>query len=207
MPKCSIIDDHPIWREGLITVLTNAGWTISGLAGTLEQWSHLSTRENSDLVIADLHLPDGDGRSLLSTVKKPVVIISADTRVATARECLRLGARGYLTKNTKPGVITDTVATVFRGEVGITAETRAAIYELDQRKEQVLLTPRESEIMTLICTGVTTTRKVAEEMGIKERTVKFHLNHIYEKTGLSDRSSLILAALAGDILAHSPKVK
>jgi two-component system, NarL family, nitrate/nitrite response regulator NarL len=107
-------------------------------------------------------------------------------------ECFRalqLGARGILKKSLPPSAILDCLRTVARGSVWIEHTLSGQVSGFLNRRQSPRLTPREREIVSCLCRGMRN-KEIATELSITPGTVKVHLMHIFEKTGVKDRFEL-----------------
>ncbi len=141
---------------------------------------------------------------LLSQLKSAgqiyAVLWVVDLPEMDAFRALQMGARGIIRKTLPVGKLLECLREVAAGKIWMQESEQLA--EFLQRKEATRLTPREKEVVRLICRGLRN-RQIAENLHITPGTVKVHLMHIFEKTGLKDR--LALAVHGGDLIgAEAP---
>src|SRR5437588_11109880 len=183
-----VVDDHPIVRQGLVSVLGDEDdLEVVGEASSGREAVALTTRLQPDVVLLDLEMPDLDGVEAIPQLlaAKPglgVLVFTAydtDERVLGA---VRAGARGYLLKGASADEIARGIRTVNSG--GSYLEPRVAsrvIAEaISPRRPEVSLSERELSVLRLVAEGLQT-KQIALSLTIAERTVKFHINSIFRK--------------------------
>jgi DNA-binding NarL/FixJ family response regulator len=200
-----VVDDHPIVRQGLVSVLEDeADLEVVGTAATGREAVNLVQRLAPDVVLLDLEMPELDGveaipQLLAAHPSLGVLVFTAydtDERVLGA---VRAGARGYLLKGASADEIARGIRTVHSG--GSYLEPRVAsklMAELSSpRRVGAVLTNREREVLRLVAEGLPT-KQIARRLSIAERTVKFHVNSIFVKLGADNRAQAVaLAAQRG----------
>ena len=209
MIKLLIVDDHTIFREGLRALLElEPDFTVVGEATFGEESLTVVTEEAPDVILLDLHLPDGSGadfcRKLLqASPESKVLILSAyddDQEVAAA---LISGASGYVLKTVNGERLAENIRSVYRGEVLLSPSIAAKVVqqlsrlqEETGRREEALhaLTPREREVFFLASRGLKNT-EIAGRLYLSEKTIKTHLRNIYNKLNLTSKADLRLFAV------------
>jgi DNA-binding NarL/FixJ family response regulator len=200
-----VVDDHPIVRQGLVSVLEDEeDLEVVGSAGTGRQAVQLVQRLAPDVVLLDLEMPELDGvdaipQLLAGRPELAILVFTAydtDERVMGA---MRAGARGYLLKGASGEEIARGIRTVHSG--GSYLEPRVASKLLAQviapRRASNELSRREREVLRLVAEGLPT-KQIARNLSIAERTVKFHVNSIFHKLGAENRAQAVaLAAQRG----------
>jgi DNA-binding NarL/FixJ family response regulator len=202
-----LIDDHPIFLEGLRRVLeSREGLTVVGESATIAAAVELVARLRPDVTLLDLGLKDGSGLDalpqLLAACPQTRVIVLTGYGPEHVLPALRRGARGFVSKDTASTDLLKAIEAVRRGEIW--AERRATgrlVDELFQREQQrqaeESLTPREREVLCLAGEGKRNA-EIARELFISENTVKTHISSLLEKLELEDRLQLaVYAARAG----------
>jgi DNA-binding NarL/FixJ family response regulator len=196
-----IVDDHEIFRAGLRAGL---GPTISivGEAGTVEAAVPLIREQDPDVVLLDVHLPDGGGHAVIGPVHadRPGVrflALSVSDAPEDVLATIRAGARGYVTKTISPTELVDAIHRVGDGDAvfspwlagfvldafttGSTTATNDP--ELDQ------LTAREQEVLLLIARGYTY-KEIAARLHLSVKTVETHVSSVLRKLQLTNRNEL-----------------
>jgi two-component system NarL family response regulator len=207
--KLLIVDDHAIFREGLRALLDmEEDFVVIGEASRGDEAIAMVSEEPPDVILLDLHLPDGSGadfcRQLLrASPKSKVLILSAYDDDQEVSAALIAGASGYVLKTVGGDRLADNIRSVFGGEV-LLAPTVAAkvVRQLSRlrdetgRQEEALevLTPREREVFSLASRGLKNA-EIAEELYLSEKTIKTHLRNIYNKLNLASKAELRLFAV------------
>ena len=199
-PTVVLVDDHPVFRRGLASLLAEDGIEVLASVGTLREALDAVAERAPDVVVMDLHLPDGSGVQATRQVvaEHPgvrVLVLSMDSADAAVLAALRAGARGYLLKESAADSIGRTVEAVVRGELvldgglaarmpGILAVAASAPPELDG------LTPREFEILALVGQGLTNA-EIGRRLFLAEKTVRNNVTALLSKTGSVNRPALM----------------
>ncbi len=205
----SIVDDHPVFREGLRQCL-NARKSIQVLSAVsrgAEMWESISAGHLPRIVLMDIEMPGGGGIQVTKelTEKHPtvsVVMLTAFSDTERVVAALKAGAVGYLLKNVSPDVICSTVERVAAGEAMLSGEIAGRVLREfeNERNEDVhrerlaALTSREHEILRLLATG-DSNREIAQRLFISQQTVKNHVAHIFRKLQVNDRTKAALLAV------------
>jgi len=218
--KLIIVDDHAIFREGLRALLDmEEDFQVIGEASHGAEAVSMVLEEPPDVILLDLHLPDGLGsdfcRELLAVSSQSrVLILSAydDDQEITA--ALIAGASGYVLKTVGGERLADNIRSVARGEVLLAPSVAAKVVrqlsrlqEEGGKQEEALgtLTPREREVFFLASRGMRNS-EIAAELFLSEKTIKTHLRNIYNKLNLTSKAELRLFAvrmgLVSDGKAH-----
>lgn len=206
-----IIDDHPMWRDAVRAVLDSTGrYSISATATTVaEAKQALSSAEHFDLVLVDMTLPDGNGIEIVKLIgstmpQTAAVLVTADKRTQVARKALREGARGYIPKSTPANQMLSLLDSVSSGGIGMTIEDATSVMsEQDPLGEDLgkSLTPKQMEVLLLLCSGMTATDALARHLGVSEGTVKTHLTKLYLVMGVDDRAAVVAAAFRAGLVS------
>jgi DNA-binding NarL/FixJ family response regulator len=204
-----LVDDHAIFREGLRTLLDmEEGFTVIGEAGRGDEALAMAAEEPPDVILLDLHLPDGLGsdfcRQLLNvSPNSKILILSAyddDNEISTS---LISGASGYVLKTVGGPRLADNIRAVYGGEVLLAPSVGAkVIHQLTRlqqdttRRDESLqvLTPREREVFHLASEGLRNA-EIASVLFLSEKTIKTHLRNIYNKLDLTSKAELRLFAM------------
>ncbi|MCW5625519.1 MAG: response regulator transcription factor [Burkholderiales bacterium] len=205
--KILLVDDHPLFREGLALMLTQQFSTAAVLeAGDVSTALHLvDTHADLALVLLDLNLNGTTGSDALLTLRQraptlPVVIVSASESRTDVMACLRAGARGYVPKSEAPTVFRSALRLVLDGgvyipPVALTSSERTKHDDDDtvQRRSGPSFTTRERKILALLCEG-TSNKGIAQLLQISEGTVHTHLKSIFRELGVNNRTQAAMAA-------------
>jgi len=205
MIRVLVVDDHPIVRQGLVSVLGDEDdLEVVGEAGSGREAVARVQRLQPDVVLLDLEMPDLDGIDAIPQLLalRPglgIVVFSAydtDERVLGA---VRAGARGYLLKGASAAEIALGIRSVHAGgsylEPRVTSRLIAEVSS--PRRGGLVLSAREKEVLRLVADGLPT-KQISASLSISERTVKFHVNSIFRKLGADNRAQAVaLAAQRG----------
>lgn len=198
-----VADDHPLYREGVVRALTASG-RVDVVAEAEEGRAALAEIErlSPDVALLDYKLPGLDGVAIVHAVARDrlptrVLLLSAFTDSGLVYEALQTGAAGYLPKEARREQIVDAVLACARGETVVPQElTAGLVSEIRMRAahDGPALTDREREILRLIAAG-RSLPEIAAQLFLGVTTVKTHVQHVYEKLGVSDRAAAVAEAM------------
>jgi len=210
-----LVDDHPLFRRGVAELLQDSGHfnVVAEFSGPDSVLKHVAEHQ-PDLILMDLNMPDGDGLELLRQVKQAsdqiqVVMLTASDDPVHLMEALRLGAEGYLLKDTEPALILERLDAILNGHAGLDDEMLLLLREGLRRQETApvpvtaaggipqaadgpwyeALTDRERETLIWISRGLSN-KLIAREMGISDSTVKVYVKSLLRKLNLHSRLEL-----------------
>jgi len=211
-----IVDDHPVFRQGLRDVFdTDSQISVVGEAKDGEDAMIQTRLLHPDVVLMDINLPSTSGLQVTRKIKAEspntkVVMITGYDEPEYIFHSLRSGASAFCSKDMPPEGLISTVHAVFSGSYVINGKTltEEELNEWIQRRmdrygqqaadkgsgSHVSLSPREMEILELICQGASN-KDIAQRLGISYQTVKNHVTSILQKLGVSDRTQAVLYAL------------
>jgi DNA-binding NarL/FixJ family response regulator len=193
MITVAVVEDHPVYRQGLLQVLEQAPDLEPLVAARSVEDFTATVPARPDLVILDLHLPGAvEGTAAvrrLCALGHTVLVVSAAQGEADVVDAVGAGARGYLTKESEPNEIVRAVRAVAAGGTYVSATLAAYLL-----KAPMQLTAREREILRLVAGGETD-QDIAEQLVISVRTVRSHLDRIRDKTGSRRRADLTRLAI------------
>lgn len=196
--KILIVDDHPMFRDGLRSALTTSDQVdVVEEAGTVAEAVATCERSEPDVVLMDLQLPDGSGidatKSILERRPDTLVIVLTMTGDDDAVfAALAAGARGYLLKGADRTAILAAVAGVARGEAilgaGVAERVMAHFAQPPTRPTPLPeLTEREREVLRFVAEGLTNPA-IAERLFVSPKTVRNHVSNILMKLQVGNRS-------------------
>ncbi len=201
MIKILLADDHQILREGIRRGFESAGEDVVGEAGDGEEAIRLAHEHRPDVVVMDLSMPLMDGVTATRRIREEipevkVVVLTMHDDVSRTRQALDAGAVGYLSKGCSFSDVLDTVRAVARGDTGLTPELAVSMLRAAETAgdTQPLLSERQIEILQAIADG-STTKQVARQLGITQKTVHNHLNAIYRKLDTQSLTHAVLSAV------------
>lgn len=203
-----IVDDHPLFRDGLKALLLGLNPTSEVLAcASIEEVIQLNRIEDVDLVLLDLGLPGHTALEALKKLKeifeaKPVVIISGEENPEIILNALNLGAAGYIPKSTDVAVTIHALRIVMARGVYLPpailnfsahqtgGSARLSARRSDRRLSETKFTTRQLSIIAALLKGKSN-KVIAKEIGVAEGTVKAHLWAIFQSLGVNSRAQAI----------------
>jgi NarL family two-component system response regulator YdfI len=205
-----VADDHLIIRQGLRLILeTQEGFEMVGEAADGAEAVHLCAELHPQVVLMDLRMPGIDGLTAIERLRSEqpgvaVVILTTFNEDDLMMRGLRLGAKGYLLKDTDRETLFNTIRAASRGETLLKPEIMARVLAHGQEtgsavSEPAGLTERELEVLRGVAQGERS-KEIAFRLGITERTVKAHLASIYNRLGVDSRAAAIAVAAQKGIL-------
>lgn len=198
-----VADDHQIWRSGLRADL-GEGFAVVGEAADAEEAIETTRRERPDLVVCDLHMPEGGGLRVVREVaaEVPVVILTVSEAERDLLDTIAAGAVGYLLKSTGSDDIRRALRSAAAGEPVFSPQLAALLIgefrrlaggDSDtggQSGPVSALSPREREVLGLVARGHTY-KQIGAELFISPKTVENHVRNTMAKLHLSRRNELI----------------
>jgi DNA-binding NarL/FixJ family response regulator len=199
-----LADDHPLFRDGVASLLVAWGHDVVGMAGNGDEAVALVEGLRPDLVLMDVAMPGLTGleatrRLAQSRPETAIVMLTASENEDDLFAAVKSGARGYLLKNLEAGQLRAMIEAVERGEAAISPATAARIIAEYARPPAAAVAPdalteRETAVLRLVVAGQRN-KEIAAELGISENTVKFHLRNILEKLHAESRTEVAARAV------------
>lgn len=197
-----IVDDHPVVRAGLASLLRRQpGLKLAGSAHSGEEAIAILARCPVDLMLLDLRMPGINGVDLLNLLKTrdnqpKAIILSSYEYEEEIYRAAKAGARGYLSKNAPREEI---IAAIEEVVAGRTYFPDHMLEWIDDRKTRPSLSAREIEILEMVARGLTN-KEIAGALQISHYTVRNHINHITAKLQVSDRTEAATIAIRQGII-------
>ena len=201
--RIAIVDDHPIFRDGLRRLLeSERGFSVIAEGTDGMDAIRIARDERPDLLLLDVAMPRLDGVNALSAPemsKTRVIVLTAGLDERQVSKAIELGARGIVLKESATRLLIDSIRGVMDGKLMLGPDVAAILAHAvtragDRDQRPYGLTAREVEIVGAIAEGKSN-RDIATHLGISLQTVKHHLTSIFDKTGTSSRLELALVAL------------
>jgi two-component system nitrate/nitrite response regulator NarL len=198
-----VADDHPLYREGVVRALLASGQIeILAEAGDGRAALDAIQEHRPDVALLDYKLPELDGVAVTHAVVREqlptrVLLVSAFTDSGVVYKALETGAAGFVSKEARREQIADAVLACARGENVVPPEVAAGLVSeirLRKQSDAPALTPREQEILHLIAAGKSLPQ-IAQDLYLGLTTVKTHVQHLYDKLGVSDRAAAVATAM------------
>ncbi len=200
MIRVVLVDDHELFRAGVRNEL--AGLVdIVGEAGTVAEAAPLIRDLDPDVVLLDVHLPDGGGEAVIANVspERPAVkflALSVSDAAEDVIAVIRAGARGYVTKTISRDELVDAVRRVSDGDAVFSPRLAGFVLDafrtgepLGTDEELDTLTPREREVLQLIARGYLY-KEIAARLHLSVKTIEAHVSSVLRKLQLSTRHEL-----------------
>jgi DNA-binding NarL/FixJ family response regulator len=197
MTRVLVVDDHPLFRDGLAGLLRTVPDTeVVGSAADGETACRLAAELSPDVVVMDLNMPGLPGleaiRRLTRLDPAPAVLVLTmvddDDSVTAA---LQVGARGYLLKGAVQEEVTAAIRTVAAGGAVFGPGAAQRVLSDGRRRHRPDLTEREAQVLALIADG-RDNAAIACELGVSVKTVQNHVSHVLAKLQVRDRTQAAL---------------
>lgn len=211
MIRILIADDHQLFAESLALGITAIpDLVVVATAGDGREALRFLKKEQIDVLIVDLEMPEVDGLTVLRNQRNPLrsIVVTMHASDEQRSAAFAAGAAAFLPKSTPLG---DLAAAIRAVNLGMTLRDETTVSDiLDAHRQPVLdeiaasLTGRERELLAKMAGGLTSTPELADALFISEKTVKNHLASIYHKLSVSDRASAVVEALNRGIVQTTP---
>ena len=191
-----IVDDHPIMRVGIASILANNGFTVLAQAGTARDAVRLHRELGPNLTLMDLRLPDMSGIEAIQHIRAydseaKIVVLTTYEGDEDIHQAIGAGASAYIIKGMSHELLLKALHQVQRGSRFL---PHAIIETLQSRVPNSHLSQREREVLQLMFEGMSN-REIAERLQIKEATVKSHVSVILLRLNVEDRTQAVVEAL------------
>lgn len=208
--RVAMVDDHAIVRAGLRMVLeSDPDFDVVGEADNAAAAVALALESKPDVILVDINLPDESGLKVADAILRSqpgvrLLMLSVHDDQEFVRESVRIGAHGYLRKDTTPADLRAAIRAVHAGEAFFSPSVARTLVEALREKpagaavlEQ--LTTRERDVLVRVARGHQN-KEIASELGISVRTVESHRDSLMRKTGLRNTAALTRLALESGLL-------
>ena len=191
------VDDHPVLRDGLANIIgSQPDMVLVAEAESGKAAVNLFREHRPDITLMDLRLADMNGIDAIKAIcsEHPdarIIVLTTYLGDVQVLRALKAGAMGYLMKATLRRDLLETIRAVHQGQRRVPPEVASELAEHAMDDE---LTQREIEVLQLISTG-RSNKRVADDLGISEDTVKGHMRNILSKLNASDRTHAVTIAL------------
>jgi DNA-binding NarL/FixJ family response regulator len=200
-----VVDDHPLYRSGVVYTLQNTGMDLQVVecAALDTAFQRLDGGLQVDLMILDLQMPGYTGLDSVRAVRSrrpevPVLVLSGNEDPAIVRECIDLGAFGFVPKSAPSDQFNAALSLVLSGGVYL-PPTSLSVGSPATRAQQdawsrvgARLTERQRQVLLRIVQGKPN-KVIARELGLSDTTVKSHVAHILEALAVSNRTEAVYA--------------
>ena len=208
MTRVMVVDDHPMWREGVSRDLAAAGYEVVAATGEGRQAVRIAAAARPDVVILDLQLPDVSGVEVINGLRAEapgvrILMLSASGEQQDVLDAVKAGAAGYLLKSAGLPEFLDAVSRTAAGDTVFTPGLaglvlgefrRLAVEPAGPDAVTPKLTERETEVLRLVAKGLSY-RQIAERLVLSHRTVQNHVQNTLGKLQLHNRVELTRYAI------------
>jgi len=199
----AVIDDHPLFREGVTRSLAEiGGFSIVGEGNTKDDAVRIAEGARPDVLLMDISMPGG-GLAAIPLIlervpEQKIVMLTVSEASDDVTTALRSGAKGYVLKGVGSRTLAEILRTVASGEtyVAPTLSARLISAQADgtPAKADLIgeLTDRESEVLQLVAMGMSN-KQIGLKLDLHEKTVKHHMTQIFTKLGVANRTEAAMA--------------
>ena len=195
--KVAIVDDHKMFVEGIERIIHASGIAeVTGKAYSVRECWQMLAFGTPDVLLLDIHLPDGNGVALCAEILKQyrglkILALTSFSEYAVINRMLEAGAMGYVLKNSMAEEILQGIETVMEGEKFICEEVNLLLKK--QTGKAIVLTGREQELLRLISEGYINT-EIADKMCLGVETINSYRKNLLFK--LQARNTALLVKIA-----------
>ena len=196
----AVVDDHPLFREGVVRSLSETGrFAIVAEGCSRDDAVRIAAETRPDLMLIDLSMP-GNGLSAIAPILAAhpatrVVVLTVSETAEDLAAALNGGARGYLLKGVGSRALAEILSAIASGETYVTPSLSARLLShlSGDRSSPIATDPvrslsaRESEVLDLVAAGLSN-KEIAIRLDLQEKTVKHHVSHILAKLGAGNRT-------------------
>lgn len=212
MVRILVVDDHPVFRHGLVSLLEKmSDFEVVGQASNGMEAVDEASKYQPDVVIMDIRMPGGNGVESTAAIKKispqiKVLILTVSDRDDDLFAAIKNGADGYLLKNCEIEELVNGIIHTARGETSISPvmatkllnEFKSGASKRHAAPYPHILSEREEEVLKLVGYG-STNKDVAEALFVTENTVKCHMRNIMSKLHAKSRYQLVTYAIKKEL--------
>jgi DNA-binding NarL/FixJ family response regulator len=206
--RVMVVDDHPMWREGVARDLTEAGHEVVATASSGTEAVTRFPAAKPHVLVLDLQIPEPNGVAVTKAVVEQdpsvrVLILSASGEQQDVLEAVKAGATGYLVKSASRAELLDAVRRVALGDTVFTPGLAGLVLGEYRRlsdtpakpdEDTPRLTERETEVLRLVAKGLSY-KQIAERLFLSHRTVQNHVQNTLRKLQLHNRVQLVRYAI------------
>jgi len=204
--KILIIEDHPLFVEGLRLILDDLveQGEILSASHAKQAMALLESEPEIGLILLDLGLPEIDGRALLKIIRshdfrQPVLVVTGSENVQLAQDMIRADAQGYVLKSSSLVELRKAVGDVLAGHLYVPEEWRGLVTtekdetDGDSSDLRLKITDRQRDVLYLMAQGHPN-KIIADWLGVSEHTVKTHVQALFETFGVKNRTACVREA-------------
>ena len=208
--RLAVIDDHPLFREGVARCLTEMDFEIVAQGSSKDDAVRIAEQQRPDIILMDISMPGGGLGAIAPILERHpdqnIVMLTVSELTDDVMQALKSGAKGYVLKGVGYQVLAQILRTVASGESYLSPTLSARVVsDLSQRSAVPVcrslvdgLNARQKEILTMVASGLSN-KRIALQLGVHEKTVKHHMTRIMAKLHASNRTEAAIALRdAGD---------
>lgn len=211
--KLMLVDDHPLFMEGLKYLLETYGITVKGIAKNGWEAFEKARILKPDIILMDIKMPECNGLDALKLIKAEmpeikIVMLTTSEEDDDLFDAIKFGASGYLLKNANAQELVDMLSQLEKNEVPLSPGLAARLIKefsrsgthnqpslnVSEDAKRRLLTERQLEVLEMVAKGITY-KETGDILGLTERTVKYHMGRILELLHLENRAQVIAYAV------------
>ncbi|PTE07513.1 response regulator [Mesorhizobium helmanticense] len=200
--RITIVDDHPLFREGVARSLREiGGFEIAGEGATAADAERLARIEQPDVMLLDISMPGGGLQAAANILAKSpnqkIVILTVSEANADLALALKTGVRGYVLKGVRSSSLAEILKSIAAGEKYIpptlSAQLLNELIQPETRKVDLIgqLSDREFGILSLVAEGLSN-KEAAKRLALQEKTIKHHMTRILAKLKVRNRTEAAL---------------
>jgi two-component system invasion response regulator UvrY len=208
MIRILLVDDHPVVRQGIRTILTDRlKGAVVGEAANAEAALRQVADGGWDIVIADISMPGASGLDLIKDLKRlhpavPTLVLSMHPAAQFARRALSAGAAGYLTKDSPPEELIAAIEDARRGRRYVGQDAGDVLLRWAAKAMATpheALSDREYQVLRMVGSGQTVS-DIARGLGLSVKTVSTYRSRVLEKLGMRTNAELMRYAIENSLL-------
>jgi DNA-binding NarL/FixJ family response regulator len=201
MTSVLVVDDHNLFRRGVVDLLAENGFEIVGEAANGNQAIQSAEKFQPDIILMDLHMPECGGVEATRQLapKFPILVLTVSDNDEDLIRAIQAGASGYVLKHIEPGELILAIKKVLSGVEVLSAELAGKTLKAVRNrstKEKAGLSAREVQVLGLIANGQSNAA-IGRKLEISEHTVKTYVERVFGKLDVHTRSEA--AAIAGSM--------
>ena len=201
--RLAVIDDHPLFREGVARCLKDLGFEIVGEGSSRDDALRIAEQRHPDIILLDISMPGG-GLSAIQPILERcsgqrIMMLTVSELTDDVTQALKSGAKGYVLKGVGYRTLAEILRTIANGESYVSPTLSARVLsDLSTRAAPVGRSPvadlseREREILNLVASGLSN-KRIAIQLEVHEKTIKHHMTRIMAKLHAANRTEAAVA--------------
>jgi two-component system, NarL family, nitrate/nitrite response regulator NarL len=202
--RLAVIDDHPLFREGVARILDDLGFEVVAEGGSADDAVRIADELPTDIMLMDVSMPGGGLTAVQAILRRhpqqKVVMLTVSELTDDVTQALNSGAKGYVLKGVDPRELTEVLRMVAGGATYVSPTLSARVVSdlsargvaAAKRRPIDELTEREKQVLELVAAGLSN-KRIALRLDTHEKTVKHYMTRILAKLGMSNRTEAAVA--------------